>query len=122
MTATERFIKDAIEGGWKPESVGHLELVNYGLQRVISRIMLDPTAWQAVGKVRGWKGKQCPKCGENAERGHEMHTYDWHCDYCGLCEEEWPINFNETYIANMHSLIDALCEGKTIEDYLTSIE
>lgn len=101
MNATERFIRGAIEGGWKlaptyefqdqydglllfiSESRAHIELVS------TEKILFDPAAWQAVGKVRGWEDD-------------------------GPLLQEWRDHF--------HSLIDALVEGKTIEDYLASIE
>jgi hypothetical protein len=53
----------------------------------IEQILLDPLAWQAVGKVEGWgKGK------------HGLMMYEW--------------------LTNMHRMIDALAEGKTIDEFL----
>lgn len=66
MTATQRFIEDAIRGGWRdatnlrlsagyakydlPESDGWVSKA----KTPIAEILIDPLAWQAVGKTRGW--------------------------------------------------------------------
>ena len=60
MVATKQFIEDAIEGGWddtnyafgstRPnESMAHVDGWEYD-----EKVFLDPKAWQAVGKTRGW--------------------------------------------------------------------
>lgn len=56
-----------------------------------AEILLDPLAWQAVGKVEGW--------------------------HRGSLDEA----FHPTWKQNMHRMIDALAEGKTIEDYLKTL-
>lgn len=58
-----------------------------------SEILLNPKSFQAVGKVEGWE-----------EHSHAYGMVDmsgWH--------------------SNMHRMIDALAEGKTIEQYLESL-
>lgn len=76
MTATQRFIENAIKGGWFSEVFKrHKQPVTaeqnkrqpqsyfiggqgfFDLQQSVNkyRILLDPLAWQAVGKTRGWK-------------------------------------------------------------------
>lgn len=69
MTATKQFIEDAIKGGWGSHldkewrvSAGYVEHMQIywskGVwERVIavSTVLLDPLAWQAVGKTRGWE-------------------------------------------------------------------
>ena len=54
MTTTKQFIEDAIEGGYKGyERFEQMDdVVVYDL--AISVVLLDPLAWQAVGKTRGW--------------------------------------------------------------------
>jgi hypothetical protein len=73
---TQSFIKDAIAGGWKEQPTSempkpHLDTEHEDYPRVafyydeypeegaviyaIHEILLDPLAWQAVGKTRGWK-------------------------------------------------------------------
>lgn len=51
MTATQRFIEDAIKGGWQPHSISNIQwtfqmvLCNYYHQPTL---FLDPKAWEAV--------------------------------------------------------------------------
>ena len=54
MNHTKKFIEDAIEEGWEgtDEYGGEYTMRDY-LQSV-EKILLDPSAWKAVGKVRGW--------------------------------------------------------------------
>ena len=63
MTAIERAVKDAIEGGFKLQyytgpalTVGLVtNLIKIHLESDgIYKLLLDPTFWQAVGKTRGW--------------------------------------------------------------------
>lgn len=64
-TPTQRFIEDAIAGGWKGLSeFTHWELGNNGKTLIcgvntlykisIEEILLKPSAWEAVGRQRGW--------------------------------------------------------------------
>ena len=141
MTATQRFIEDAIKGGWtetrlesgeyaypdkgKVNSGGVYSTVfsipfrgnwiqgqpldaNYFLTKY--RILLDPLAWQAVGKTRGWLRVHCKGCGwEDTSSASPQH----HCPY-----PKWQ----ETHIYQMHRFIDHLADGKTIEEALAAIE
>lgn len=109
---TKQFIEKAIEGGWKP---------NYSLQGNLSnsvfaeylelhfgyRILLDPLAWQAVGKVEGWTTVKK----EHRNFGITLAEMD-----------EWYFN--------MHRMIDALAEAsqkpnfdmqKTIQEFLETL-
>ena len=54
--ATKRFIEVAIEGRWKYKS-GNEPLLNHWEcgALTIEEILIDPLAWQAVGKVLGWR-------------------------------------------------------------------
>lgn len=110
------FIEKAIEGGWKKEMpikcIDHLskdekkvyfELVGYfhayGIP--VAEILLDPLAWQAVGKVEGWD-KDTP---------HDvLNIYD------GSISGQWT--FEDEVKRHMHRFIDALCDGKTLEGAL----
>ena len=88
MTATQKFIEDAIEGGWfKHEDLPPVDV--YAYRYFPSSFLLDPAAWQAVGNVRGWGPP--------------------------------PSVYAGRWVQNMHGLIDALAEGKSIEDYLSTI-
>lgn len=87
-TAVERFIQDAVKGGWSCKSCVEVEK-NY--EWYLSDIMLEPECWQSVEKQRGWELSAGP--------GRKPR-----------------------YVHMMHGLIDALAEGRTIEQYLTTIE
>lgn len=111
MNATERFIRDAIEGGWaeirsriiwkNPRITVELPDIqvhegNATFYSTTEKAMLDPDAWRAVGKVRGW--------GEVTTLNHDtVQLFDVPRSY-------------------MHGLIDALCDGKSVGEYLAAIE
>lgn len=65
-------------------------------------IFLDPKAWQACGKVEGWKTTEV-----SHGNWDEMRT---------MTTESVP-----TWKHNMHSMIDVLAEGKTIEQYISTL-
>lgn len=119
----KQFIEKAIEGGWIPRDcdvmiknpiAARVEgdrielqaqgsdgwtglkssvLLNGFAEEHSHRILLDPLAWKAVGKVEGWRIKG-----------------------------EWETNFGvDGWLENMHRMIDALAEGKSIEDYLKTL-
>lgn len=107
MTATQRFIEKAIEGGWVPKDWNYPTIIfddvsNSGRVFMVSNehgengswweyaievCFLDPEAWKAVGKVEGWDD--------------------------GPLEEVW--------LDAMNGMIYALAERKTIEEYLETI-
>jgi hypothetical protein len=126
-TATQRFIEKAIEGGWKSDEPhiaggayengdffgGHAhykfrlkEGHAAALKRIaIESIVLDPAAWQAVGKVSGWAGRQVTTTGQD--------HYDGELRIGVEVQSQWSVY--------MHRMIDALAEGKSIESYLETI-
>lgn len=85
-------IEKAIEGGWSPKYGHHSDLVDsngewIGVEnsRVVSyaEIALDPTFWQALGKVLGWvrltkvdenptRRAAVPTCNEYAHRFYDL--------------------------------------------------
>lgn len=116
---TKEFIEKAIEGGWrwkyfpgdehkfrigdemkdKSGVVGIWEKSQSSFHISIQDLMLDPKAWQAVGKVEGW---------------------DWE----GITQQLGAYEANRKMPAwqyQMHRMIDALCEGKTIDEYLQTL-
>lgn len=119
MTIKE-IIEKGIEGGWKPEATPSNDLytlsfhVEYDGVRVDQHneisseelvfirtepILLDPSFWQAVGKVERWKcDRNCP-----IEEG----------SYCDAHKPRWQYN--------MHRMIDALAEGKSLEEYIATL-
>lgn len=109
----KQFISKAIEGGWDDTDCAFSSVKPNIDWKVASweydeKIFLDPKAWQAVGKVEGW--------------------YDIHCEHCpkidyseygepGECEcfakDEWKVK--------MHQMIDALVDGKTLEEFIKTL-
>jgi len=94
----EQFIEKAIEGGY------HFKNDIDDRNDCVLVITQSPKAWESVGKVEGW-GKE---------------------ELCGACnlylteegEEPCP---QEGWKHKMLGMIDALIEGKTIEDYLLTL-
>ena len=89
---TKDFIEKAREGGW------HFR-INFELQDLVKNysheILLDPLAWKACGKVAGWK------------------DYSNDSDRIPLGTKRWK--------HNMHRMIDALAEGKSIESFIKTL-
>lgn len=101
---TKEFIEKAIEGGWnryvwvsyiKNETYGR---GGYGTRTIPTEsVFLDPLAWQAVGKVEGWRLRD----EEDVFNGGYLEDDEW--------------------LKNMHCMIDALAEGKPIEQFLATL-
>lgn len=105
----EQFVEKAIEGGYEGKEIkqvfyydAHDENEKIWMAEQcpgkqgrfsLDELLLDPLAWQAVGKVERWKTTAT--------------KYPW-CD-----REEWQ--------NCMHRMIDALCEGRTLEDYIRTL-
>lgn len=106
----QQFIEKAIEGGWKRQVFGKCKLpieiyrntrlhkawnvfgngfFDLGAIVYEDTMLLDPFAWQAVGKVEGWTDTPNPNV--------RVWLYNWHC------------------------MIDALSEGKTIEEFISTL-
>lgn len=95
----QQFIEKALEGGGYPKlDIISVDLFGF-LYQVgreefrfeLSQILLDPLAFKAVGKVEGW-----PK-------------------------DQFEYQIREGWNGKMHRMIDALAEGKTIEQYLETL-
>lgn len=92
----EDFIKKAIEGRWEGHATDiDFDLVQYELG---NSIFLDPLAWQAVGKVEEWQ---------------ELDTGSIHADESHIYDMAWKVN--------MHRMIDALAEGKSLEEFISTL-
>lgn len=87
------FIEKAIEGGWNHPK----EDCSY-CETPVEVILLDPLAWQAVGKVEGWQDVQA-----------------------GYRESDGLILYESGWKRRMHRMIDALAEGKTITQFLETL-
>ena len=54
MNHTKQFIEDAIAGGGIDFDGYFTDCDKEDVLDSIHRVLLDPTAWRAVGKTRGW--------------------------------------------------------------------
>jgi len=118
------FIEKAIEGAWRYKYAGNLVSVDdiNGLVEFmtphettfeihISQILLDPLAWQAVGKVEGWYEERviCRgsiACEKGVDERHNPCVWETR-------QAKWK--------QEMHRMIDALAEGKTIEKFIETL-
>lgn len=111
MTITE-FIGKAIEGGYEGSSALYvwrsLDMGNRIRPREYAWIFLDPKSWQAVGKVEGWD-RQKP------------HTYERIQNGKRITATRMPSKSSNNWKKKMHRLIDALCEEKSIEQFLHNL-
>lgn len=153
----QQFIERAIRGGWKGyedrelhgrQGDTHLD-ENYGWMNMRATL-LDPEAWEAVGRVEGWgnsKYRACemkmpfyhrePMRGTGAIVGESKDGKQWYV--------RWDVNRNGTptkgagakqpypkkniversaeknWVMVWHRMIDALAEGKSISEYLESL-
>lgn len=102
----EIFIEKAVHGGWKQEGVEvfvrHGGIYTFGHRLDTNTMFLDPEAWKAVGKVEGKSGKHVNLFTCNHADGSYSESAEW-----------WKVM--------MHRMIDALAEGKTIEQYLETL-
>lgn len=116
----KQFIEKARQGGWSEAlSPRSRELDRKALERdrrgtdyrPYEVVLLDPEAWKAVGKVEGWK-MRCYICKGTQEDGHVPI-----CSKIGWSE----VADKDHWRDRMHRMIDALAEGKTIEQYLETL-
>lgn len=114
----QQFIEKAIEGGWYGDHVIHrvaydeVVLVHREGNKIPVRMqnatfLLDPLAWKAVGKVCGWVCKHCS--GTGVAPNH---------DECFSCRGSGE---GKIWLENMHCMIDSLAEGKTIEEFISTL-
>lgn len=149
-TATKRFVEDAVRGGYSPcefepivevktdeGPTGNPEFEpsfcwlrnaeGEGCGYPVSDIVIDPLAWQAVGKTRGWCLDRCQNGNvflgyetQIDEYGNEEQGRDvW--DGCSICVTAEGY-FDMTPRAFQHRFIDHLANGKSIEEALGEIE
>lgn len=102
MTATQRFIEKAIEGGWD-ESRADVVVHDNAYWASYEKALLDPEAWKAVGKVEGWRDDEHESTHSFRDRPGSLTRllYGW--------EYRW------------HEMLHALEDGKSIEKYLATI-
>ena len=93
MTATQQFIEDAIKGGYGDAFKVMVQIDIEPNSSYLERLLLNPLAWQAVGKTRGWR---------NVEEG--TFEAEFTC---------WQAYFE--------SFFRSIREGKTIEEALSAL-
>ncbi len=124
----QQFIETAIEGGW-PEQWDPKETSRLSMRYVkasdykfldwypeklyITSIFLDPKAWEAVGKVRGWSE-------ESVYQKHIKMDPESRKDL-GDFAEDLADHTRSNYVDHMHAMIDAVCSGKTLEEYIATL-
>ena len=96
----KQFIEKAIEGGWNNGAYPEPIDVDMVLFEQGNLILLDPLAWEAVGKVSSWEVHECEGDGTGEGCGNGCYP---------------------TYRDKMHQMIDALIEGGNIESYLKTL-
>lgn len=104
MTPTQQFIEDAIAGGWNHNECDttllELSFASGDVGEMpIGSILLDPLAWQAVGKTRATQRRW--------RRDIEVHP--------GLPKQD-------AWLFHQHRFIDHLADGKSIDEALTTIK
>lgn len=112
------FIEKAIEGGWPEAKFAsqHLNLrvvnTDYGaVDMPLDCIFLDPEAWKAVGKARGFKEQKYCASGAGCEWDSQSN-HDFACVWKYAQPNVQGLFFG---------LGEALWDGGTIESYLATI-
>lgn len=126
----KEFIEKAIQGEWEPEGFekgpctcfqnppcGNCEneedhIFDFAEDMCIEQILLDPLAWQAVGKIEKWEYFKCTVLTCN-------HEYDMQgMIVCPKCKHHGA---KETWIQNMMLMVIARVNDKSIEEFLKTL-
>jgi hypothetical protein len=121
----KQFIEKAVEGGCRipaTYSKGDLKVQNVEAELIMlptflpALVLIDPDAWRAVGRVEGWWKKD--------EFGHELKERPNNREFTAgksIYSAQQAEHIPFTWMTNMHRMIDALADGKTIEEFLASL-
>ncbi len=144
--ASNRFYKTA---GVMPEDAKAEDIINY-FDGHTEPFFLDPTAWRAVGKVEGWGDSKYRACemkmpfyhkelmrGTGAIVGESKDGKQWYVrwDFTrygkptknGGVRSPYPKenivekSAEKNWLMVWHRMIDALADGRSLEDYLSSL-
>lgn len=112
MTIKE-FTEAAIQGGWQTPYYDVPD-DHYGdiSDSDDYKMFLDPKAWEAVGKVKGWGTTGHEQSGGLVPPVMILGRYD----RLSLGSIMWSVP--QFY---MHRMIDSLYEGKTLEEYIATL-
>jgi len=131
MRDTKQFIEKAIEGGWKEEYkssmhiwpdliVTHTGKTGWNEHKISKeQIFLDPKAWQAVGKVEGWIFG-CNICTDPCLTTGMASPSNFSSE-CKRPKEHMTEDYEHPWVKNMHQMIDALAEGKSLEEFIGTL-
>ena len=117
MTHTESFISDAIKGGWRNLAPICFDVVDMepfipdfidGNQITLQVILLDPLAWQAVGKTRNWATTDLMNKPVFQDREPSQYFFS-------------NTQKHPTWRIKLLHFIDHLADGDTIEEALSKI-
>lgn len=103
----ENAIKKAIEGGFNPTFGDEMMYKKY---EDVSRILLDPLFWQALGKQQGWNKSFINQYQEIEE-----------CEDENDCEETMSGVDISLRLHYWHNLIDHIADGKSIDDFFNQL-
>ena len=131
----KQFIEKAIEGGWQPfsdtkvrkgfeveENEVETMIIFYDKVNVrrysLPLVVLNPLAWQAVGKVEGWGTPRDTHKWITTESGAII------CDYC-VCLKSKPDKKCKRNVRHwkdeMHRMIEALAGGRSNKEFLKTL-
>ena len=116
MTHTKQFIEDAVAGGGIDFNGYFTDCDKEDVLDSIHRVLLDPAAWQAVGKTRGWGEivfKMEDKIGDHPFMGGTLNYPYYEGAAMVFTSASWKYN--------LHRFIDHLADGKTVEEALAAI-
>ena len=78
----------------------------------LGNLLLNPEAWQAIAKVEGWEAKQHPHARLTLQKEYDCYIG---CETCLINKRIKPYQYE------MHRMIDALAEGKSISDFIKTL-
>ncbi len=125
----KEFIEKAIEGGWDKvmldgDSITKVDLESLWVTRrwgeikycAVDTVLLDPKAWQAVGKVEGWGKLFCKICkGEVKLKDHAFRCK------CKNPQDNNKHLYKDIWQDRMKQMIPALIKGKTLEEFIKTL-
>ena len=123
MTVND-FIKKAYEGGWEFTPIESHDwkdgLLGKLHQTPLTSVFLDTKAWIACGKVEGWKIYNCRACDGKLVKSCGIGSVAFPL-WCSDCHNYQEGKDASEWQKNMHRMIDALAEGKSLEQFLETL-
>lgn len=98
----EEVIKEAVASGWNNKYAHFYCPLSDGQD---DHAFIDPLFWQALGRARGWKGIVEYVIEEKMEHESSLHI-----------DSAW-----EVWQYHQHRFIDALAEGRSVEEFFKEL-